>query len=56
MHVARGADSIFRSVSAALYGTQRYRDAVEEDLDRFRRTDEGVKIFLNGALRHRDVV
>jgi len=56
MHVGKGPDSIFRSVSAALFGTQKMKDVVEDDLNNFRRSERGLKIFLNSDLSHREAV
>ena len=44
-HVARGPDSIFRSVADVVFSTQHYRDVVAGSFDRFRNTEAGRKIF-----------
>ena len=44
-HVARGPDSIFRSVADVVFATQRYKDVVREALFKFKQTKKGIDLF-----------
>ena len=44
-HVARGPDSIFRSVADVVFATQRYKDVVKEALVEFQSSEEGLHLF-----------